>query len=170
MKRLLPVFLLLALAWFACNKSVVAPDVKKGTITATINGVDETFNMSDSVLYLAKQPQTADWVFKASGHNSADAVTDRIWFIIDYQAPIVAGAEYNNEVADKPINVEMSYIKPGKQYIASYPDPVSVTITSFSSTSVQGAFSGTMHNNGETSTITNGKFNLYFAKPVVVNP
>ena len=168
MKRLLPLILLIPLAWCACiSKSTVKPTtVDKGTITATIVGVDETFNISDSVYYFPKQPQTADWVFKASGRASNG---DRIWFIIDYQAPILGGGTYNNNNdTSKPINVTMSYIMPGKQYICSTPSPVSVTLTTFTSTNVQGTFSGSPANNGEVKSVTNGKFNLDFATPVTI--
>ena len=169
MKHLLPLLLILALCWCGCDKQLVAPTINKGSITATIDGVDETFSVSDSVSYLAKQPQTADWIFKVSGHNSEAANTDRIFFYIDYQAPILAGVTYNNEITDHPINVTMSVITPGKQYFASYPSPVSITITSITSTNVQGTFSGTMANNGATKTLTNGKFDLYFATPITVS-
>lgn len=167
MKRLVPLILLLPLAWCACiSKSNVKPTIAdKGTITATIGGVDETFNISDSVYYVPKQPQTADWVFKASGWA---ANGDRIWFIVDYQAPIIAGGTYNNNDTSKPINVTISYIMPGKQYIASSPSPVSVSITAFTSTNVQGTFSGSPANNGEVKSVTDGKFNLDFASPVTI--
>lgn len=168
MKRLLPFLICIALAWSSCTNSAVSPTITKGTITATINGVDETFNVSDSVKYIAKQPQTADWWLILSGHNGEAASSDQFFLTLDYQAPIVAGVTYNNEITDHPINVTISYKTSVKQYMASYgsPLPVNITITSFSSTNVQGTFSGSPSNNGETKTITNSKFSLDFSTPV----
>jgi hypothetical protein len=168
MKRLLFLVTFVALAWSSCNNKAIEPPVTKGTITATVNGVDETFNVSDSVKYVPKQAQTADWWLIISGQNSEAANADKIFVMIDYQAPIVAGVTYNNEITDHPINVHMSYKTSVKQYLASYgsPLPVNMTVASFSSTNVQGTFSGSPANNGETKTITNGKFNLDFSSPV----
>jgi hypothetical protein len=52
--------------------------------------------------------------------------------------------------------------------IVVIPSHVNVTIISFTSTNIQGAFSGSPANNGEVKSVTNGKFNLDFASPVTI--
>ncbi|HTD41823.1 MAG TPA: hypothetical protein VK671_14435 [Mucilaginibacter sp.] len=174
MKRLLLLSVCIAFFAASCSKKAVVPNLGlkdtvtvKDTISATVDGVNETFNSVDTVRFYSA---TSMYI---SGTNATNS--DKIIFIFPELSGNVIGT-YDSAAASNNA-IQMLYgLGPGytaNNYYYNYHVPNgpaydgSVTITTFTNTTVKGTFSGTLIQessasvgHGPTKTITNGKFTL----------
>ena len=173
MKHLLLLSVCIAVITSSCGKKAVNPNLnltpvtEKDTISATVDGVDETFNSSDTVRF------TGTNSMYISGTNAASS--DKIIFILPQLA--LNGLGTYDSSASSNNNIQMLYgLGPGytaNNYYYNYHVPqgtaydCKITITTFTNSRVKGTFSGTLiqessatGGHGPTKIITNGKFNL----------
>lgn len=147
----------------SCKKDKTAP---AATITATIDGTAVNFN-THAVAIKGSGETAGVTVIEGAGANGTT-------FSISFVSPLTAGKTFSSD-ADDANNVPLlQYSTASDDFINAdidQGDPFSVTITSVSSTSVQGTFKGKIANeiivagNGTPSkieTITNGKFSVNF--------
>lgn len=150
------------LVLLACKKNSVAP---KNTISATIDGVTETFN-TNVAAQLGTSIQLNSHLI-ISGTNGSAAGSDGIGIEINSNGTIVKGNYVNNGAAGY---MGITYSK--GPFSLSNPTvystdvnsvyPSNITITSISNTNVQGTFTGKLlFTDGKTvKTVTDGKFNI----------
>ena len=168
MKRLLFLSACFVIFMASCqvhNDALVAPT---STITATVDGVNESFNSNDTVRSIGS---TGMYV---SGTNAANS--DKIIFILGSSNGLDTGKYSSTAATNNGIQV-LYGVGPGytaDNYYYNYnisggPSyDGTLTITSISSTRVQGTFSGTLVQESSvfstgirlTKTIANGKFDL----------
>jgi hypothetical protein len=164
MKRLLLLLVPTVLGLYSCVSKGKEPEpVIKTYITATIDGVDETFNYVDTARF---QGSTLLYI---SGTN--ETTKDKIILIFGNSGGLTAGTYASNT---SPNSLQMLLgIGPGYTFDNYYYNHDSasvstVTVAAMDSTHVNGTFSGSVvlesaANNAGTrpiKTITNGKFNL----------
>jgi hypothetical protein len=151
---------------FSCKKSASSGN-GSGTISATVNGVNETFNTEA----LAVQLNTAGTYFiEITGSQGTVGSSDQLTFSIGGTQAIIPGTyqiSTSNTSRDATYLTFTQYASgSGNEYITDPPNatyPFTVIITSVSSTNIQGTFSGVGGNiNGgpNTETLSNGKFNV----------
>jgi hypothetical protein len=154
---LLPLCLLLALS--SCSKkSTPSPNIT-GTITATIGGSAQTFNVNAYATYQTINGLNFITIYGAKSSGS----TDKFELAI-VNSSIIAGTTYTGVASQ----VQLTYtLASGAVYQYADDDEaafVSVLIKSISSTNVQGTFSGDLNlisgTGAGTQTLTNGTFNL----------
>jgi len=146
----------------SCKKNSVAP---KNTISATIDGVPETFNTNVSAQLGTSVALNSNLII--SGASSSAASSDGMAFEINSNSTIDKGSYINNGAAGF---MAITYSK--GPFSLSNPIvystdvnsvyPSNVTITSISNTNVQGTFTGKLlFTDGKTvKTVTDGKFNI----------
>jgi hypothetical protein len=154
---LLPCCLLFAL--LSCKKSSTSPTSVTGTMTATINGTAQTFNVG-AIANL--QSAGGTYTLGMEGLSAASGSANSMIISITTTSPIVAGTYTASSSA-----ANVSYTQANAnvyQYDGSSGSGPSVVIKSISSTSVSGTFTGTLqliNGSGASSVaITNGAFNL----------
>jgi hypothetical protein len=171
MKKLI-FFGVLVIVFASCKKSSSGTPVN--SITATINDTNYTFNnhVVDTTILSDSSPAV---ILSAADYNLNT-------FTISFGAknkPLIAGTTYGSygdsiKVLDAGF---FPFYSPSYNYIAPpYPKvssnaQLTVTLTSISSTNIQGTFKGTIFLNGDTAstnrkTVTNGRFN--FTKALTV--
>jgi len=171
MKKII-LFGVLAIVLASCKKSSSGTPVN--SITATINDTNYTFNnrvVDTTVL----SDSTPDVILSAADFNLNT-------FTLSFAAknkPLIAGTIYGS-YGDSVHLLDAEFYpfySPSYNYKAlPYPmvssnAQLTVTLTSISSTNIQGTFKGTIFLNGDTTstnrkTVTNGKFN--FTKALIV--
>jgi hypothetical protein len=162
MKKILLFTICIALAFSSCKKS--SSDVPANTISATIDGVDESFN-TNPIAELGTAIRLNSNLL-ISGGNGSGTGSDSMAITIESNNTIVKGS-YTNAGSDFISvlynNGPFSLANP-TYYTTDVTGvyPTTVVITSMSSTNIQGTFSGKLlFNKGTTvKTVTNGKFNL----------
>lgn len=163
--------LLTALAFTSCKKAAQQKLIVADTISATINGVNENFNITDS----ARRKHTSTYYSLAIyARNNADAsvahtlqlfvfspnpITTTTYALTpgSYNPPFVPGIVYAESTAANDLADTYALDYTGQHQIA-------ITVTAIDSTSIRGTFNGTLiqaNNAGATRTITNGKFHIY---------
>lgn len=154
---LLPCFLLFAL--LSCKKSSTSPGSVTGTMTATINGTAQTFNVG-AIANL--QSSGGTYTLGMEGLSAASGSANSMIISITSSSSIVAGT-----YTAASTQADVSYTQDNNnvyQYDGSNGSNASVVIKSISSTSVSGTFTGTLeliNGTGVSSVaITNGTFNL----------
>jgi hypothetical protein len=162
MKKILLFTICVTLAFSSCKKS--SSDIPANTISATIDGVDESFN-SNPIAELGTAIRLNSNLL-ISGSNGSGTGSDSMAITIESNNTIVKG-NYINTGSDF---ISVLYNK--GPFSLSNPNtystdingtyPTTVTITSMSSTNIQGTFSGKLlFKDGTTvKNVTNGKFNL----------
>ena len=134
-------------------------------ITATIDGTAVNFN-TQAVAIKGSGQAAGVTILEGAGANGAT-------FSLTFASPLVAGKSYVTGAADPNNSALVQYSTATDDFINADVDqgsPFTVTITSVSSTSVQGTFQGKVANevvivNGgqaKIEMITNGKFSLNF--------
>jgi hypothetical protein len=133
------------------------------TISATINGVEEHFASNDSAQYFHPQ------IYDASYITARDGALSRIQIeVFSKTGPVPAGtytlpaANASPDRFPSLVYEVMTGLNTGDFYIPdTSTNPLTITITSTTSTRVIGSFSGTLDNSGgSTFVFTNGKFNV----------
>jgi hypothetical protein len=164
MKKYLLFAICLILALSSCKKG---SNIPANTISATVDGVNESFN-TGPVALLGSSVQLNSSL-SISGSNGSGTNSDRIAITIESNSTITKGT-YTNGGTNNSGLTSIVYNK--APFSLTNPNiyttdvngnyPTTVTITSISSTSIQGTFSGTLlfSNGTTTKTITDGKFNL----------
>jgi hypothetical protein len=165
MKKLLLFTICVTLAFSSCKKS--SSDIPANTISATVDGVDESFNTSPIAELGTAISLNSNLLI--SGSNGSGTSSDSMGITIESNNTIVKGS-YTNASTNNSSYVSVLYNK--APFSLSNPNiystdingtyPTTVTITSMSSTNIQGTFSGKLlFKDGTTvKNVTNGKFNL----------
>jgi hypothetical protein len=145
-----------ALTFSSCKKKDVAPAV---SITATVDGTATNFNVSAAAL---QGPVNGVTFTNIQGSTSGGAILS-----MTVAGTITAGKTYSDAAAsdnDKPLIVYATSATSDDDYLNDDDDTSnlpSVTITSVTSTTIDGTFKGLIGNSsGATKSITNGKFHV----------
>jgi len=157
----------LQLILFCCNKNSPTP---LNTIIADVDGVTQTFSFNDSANRandINVYPGQTVYSANVFGNTTNAFKTNTIIISINLPQPITPGKylfdnsnpQYDNifiSYAENPSNFD--YIPDTRQ-----PNPATITITSISSTNIQGTFSGDLFGTLDSARkITNGRFNVNF--------
>ncbi|MGZ3750577.1 MAG: hypothetical protein ACXVB0_11615 [Mucilaginibacter sp.] len=174
MKKILILLVFILFIFASCKKKNDVIPVN--TITATIDGVNVNFNVN--VLgRLVSTPQGAalSKTIVVQGSNAAQAPGKGIAVsLTSLDQNAIAKGTYTlaSSKNNTPVWIQVIYENydpfsdgPDQPYFSdsSGIQPTTITITSISSTNVQGTFSGTLvYSQGgtDTKTVTNGKFNV----------
>jgi hypothetical protein len=146
------------LIFFSCSKS--ASSASGGSITATVNGSNQTFNTSALAI---SEAASGAYSLAITGFEGAANNSNQVTIGIAGSSPITTGTYTTfGSAADE---VSMVYSLPGNIEYAAISNAPQVTITSISTTNVQGTFSGilTLYSGTSSTTtesVTNGKFNV----------
>jgi hypothetical protein len=166
MKKSLFFLLGMSVLLFSCKKSASSGN-GGGTISASINGVNETFNTDASALQVNA---AGTYNIEVAGYHGAAGASDQLAFSIGGTQAIKSGTyqySYANPNSDAVDLIFVQYSSGGNNQFVSDPsnttNPVTVNITSISSTNIQGTFNGVLPSfsgGSGTETVTNGKFNV----------
>jgi len=166
MRKIFIVPLVLLLAITSCKKDNTTTSVT-ATITADIDGVTTTFN-TDAIAI--KTNLSGTYAIAIAGYQGTALTSSQISIGIGGTDAVTTGA-YDDVPSAAPDEVSLVYTQqPGSGVygaIGSGSDTAKVTITSISSTQIQGTFSGgVVLTSGSTSPsshiITNGRFTVTF--------
>ena len=165
MKKILLFSACVMLAFASCKKSDKNAPAGSNTITANVDGNAVDFNNGATGLLSISQ---GGYVLFVSGFSGTGSSEQSMQIGIDSQKPITTGT-YSLSSSTDP-NATAS---PQLAYGLGAPTPIgfitdgvnltTITITSISSTNVQGTFSGVLLSSQDATTtksITNGKFNV----------
>jgi hypothetical protein len=165
MKKLLLFTICVTLTFSSCKKS--SSDIPANTISATVDGVDESFNTNPIAELGTAISLNSNLII--SGSNGSGTGSDSMGITIESNNTIIKGS-YTNASANNSSYVSVLYNKgpfsPSNPTVYSTDVngdyPTTVTITSMSSTNIQGTFSGKLLLSDGTTikNVTNGKFNL----------
>lgn len=143
----------------SCKKEKKTAAPASGSMNATIDG--SVTNFSSSTVVLTGSTDGAN--FTAIQGNAADGST----MSITIYGTLTAGTTYTTQDPDPTNEPDLLYVSGNDNYMNEVNNPsVSITITSVSSSSIQGTFSGTVTdmtsgaNQGKAKVITEGKFNV----------
>jgi len=159
MKNLLILSLGFLGIFLSCKKS--SPSANSGNyITATVNGTNRTFNIGAEALV---KSSSAGYSLAITGREGVAYDASQIVVNVFGSMPITSGTYSTGTTGTDQVSLEYALTN-----IATYTTTAgnpSVTITSISSTNVQGTFSGVLTLTtgsapASTATITNGKFNV----------
>ncbi|HYM93572.1 MAG TPA: hypothetical protein VET23_05485 [Chitinophagaceae bacterium] len=167
---LISLSLFLTVIFFSCKKE--ATDIPIGTISVNINGTASTFNIQAK----ASRPITSNggYAIQINGYKKDPFLSGtNLSFRIESPIQISAGTYTENALGD-PI-VTMSHFVDifvgygsGSSNYGSVRNPVSISITEITSSSIKGIFKGELHASsytgspGETEILTNGMFYVSF--------
>ncbi|QEC77652.1 hypothetical protein FSB76_17525 [Mucilaginibacter ginsenosidivorax] len=167
MKKLLLFAVCLAFIWQSCNKSTAPVLAATSAISATIDGSNENFNTVDSSGYRNTPTYYSAFI---SAKNGTSSTADKMELDIYSPTPIAVGTYNLTKNYNPPFGILIIYKINGSSnfandYVVDYTGnhPASITISSISTTNIQGAFNGTLivaNNSGATKTISDGKFNI----------
>jgi hypothetical protein len=167
MKKLFLFAVCLAFIWQSCNKNTAPVVAASSAISATIDGTNESFNTIDSSGYRNTATYYSAFI---SAKTATSATADKMELDIYSPNAIAVGTYSLTKNYNPPFGILIIYKINGSSnfandYVIDYTGnhPASITVSSISSTNIQGAFNGTLiaaDNSGATKTITNGKFNV----------
>ena len=150
----------------SCKKSSTSTSSGGGTITATIDGTQMTFN---TILIVKDTAFMGAYALTMSGATSASSSATELSLTVDGTSPITTGT-YNFGPSGTTTDLPALAYSQGSSLL--YEEDItgahenSIVITSLSKTNVQGTFSGTLTlmlgSGPQTKTVTNGKFNVNF--------
>ncbi|HTE01505.1 MAG TPA: hypothetical protein VK668_19595 [Mucilaginibacter sp.] len=165
MKKLLLLLVCVAFVWCSCSKSNKEDIAPKSTISATIAGTNQSFDIKDTLRAVGS---TGVYL---SGGQGVSNTADRIAFILGSPSGVKVGT-YSSPNEAPNIGIQILYEKGGpftNDYYYNYGStyPATITVTSVNATNIQGTFSGTLilestlnTASPQTVTITDGKFNV----------
>ena len=164
MKKLLNILLISSIAIFTISCKKDATDVPLGTIKATINGNAFTFNVQARATRLTV---SGGYGIQIQGNFKTTSTTN-LSFSVVRPGPISTGS-YTENTAGNPL-VQMTHctevLFPCVIQATAYgntSNPVSVTITEITGSSVKGTFSGELQvSSGGTELLKNGVFYVNF--------
>jgi len=144
-----------ALTFSSCKKKDVAPAV---SITATVDGAATNFNVNAAALQATTSGMT---ITNITGSTSGGAVLS-----LGLIGSVTAGKTFSDAAAednDRPLIVYTTSPTADYDYVNDDDDTSnlpSVTITSVTSTTIDGTFKGLVANGTSTKSIANGKFHV----------
>lgn len=162
--------LFLTVFFFSCKKE--AADITIGTISVNINGTVSTFNVQAKASRLTTT--NGGYAIQINGYKKDPSLSGtNLTFEIESADPIGAGTYTENTSGG--LVVTMSHFVDiffgygsGSSNYGSVSNPVSISITEITSSSIKGTFKGELHASsytgspGETETLTNGMFYVSF--------
>jgi hypothetical protein len=162
MKKALIFITCVLLGFTSCQKSENI--VPTNTITATIDGVNESFNIKPTAYLTNSLKVNADLAI--FGTNSTVTNADYVSITLTLNQTVTPGTYMSgNSTAGVQILYNQGSTNPLN--LDYYDTPLTgsqstIVITALSNTAVQGTFSGILTNasDGTTKTVTNGKFSL----------
>jgi len=168
MKKLI-LFAVLAIVFASCKKSGSGSPLN--TITATINDTVYTFNnhVLDTTIYQSSDSELGiELVAEDLDLNTIGLI------MADRHAAPLKATTYGSTGDTTHIGGMQFQLHLGSYSNLSFPsgpNPLTITVNTLTSTSIQGTFKGTIFLNGDTAsanrkTVTNGTFN--FTKPLVI--
>ncbi|HEY4194228.1 MAG TPA: hypothetical protein VGM63_01745 [Mucilaginibacter sp.] len=167
MKKILFPLVCALLLSISCKKNTSPP--LESSISASIDGVDETFNVNVSARQTSDE-ETGNTIM-ISGTETSESGSGHIDIEVNLVPPIVKGT-YPIKTGPPPGFVPTTSVSYFEGFETFWPTlnaaiPNLITISHISSTNVQGTFSATVTLSGgyaeglpTTKTITNGKFNV----------
>jgi hypothetical protein len=159
MKRII-VIVMLGLMLASCKKNSGLPSLQ-GIITATVDGTNYMINKQMGIAR-SKLPNDSTEYFILYGEDqSLNYMEVYVYSIHNLVARAYKQSQDSTEI------VKIAFQQPnGDLYATTYTaaNPSSITITSIDSTTIQGTFSGTLYDSGDSTraskTVTNGTFIL----------
>ena len=173
MKFFLPLAICLLFVFSSCGKKadVIAP-ANTNNISATVDGANVSFNAEAAARVVTNEPGAYPYLLDITGATSTAGNNAIIVITVSSENPITTGTYISSDTNPGPVSFSgLTYQQDvaGSQIANPYITdnsghyPTTVTITSISSTNVQGTFSGTLVysiGGSQTETVTNGKFNM----------
>jgi hypothetical protein len=170
MKKIFLLTVILLIVLSSCKKNADEADIPAGTISVSIAGTATTFNYSAKASVLSVQNGFGIQIhgYKKDPSNSLTDVTISI-----VRPSALTTGSYIENIAGNPL-VYASHFQEfilgiGNVFSSYYSttNPISVSITAISATSVKGTFQGDLKGlnlNGDTTTLalTNGLFHVRF--------
>jgi hypothetical protein len=164
MKKLILFVAVITLLIFSCRKKQTPVPIPKG-ISATINGKDHTFNLTDSVYFGTAGYNGYEFNIYATG---ASADTDYVLSVIVGSPSQIIPGTYTTSTG---LGIGYTYYIPNTNYGDDYGTSQNsqtsgtITVTSTSNNNIQGYFSGVLtpvegEPAGNPIRVTNGKFNV----------
>ena len=152
------------LAFSSCKKESKTTTTTTATLSATIGGVNETFNSSLTAQSIYNNP---GYTIGITGFRGAGTNPDGLQLAVNSDKPIAKGVyTISSQTSTDPSNLPLIiYYKSTGTFgtDVSGVNVTTITITSISSANVQGTFSGVLISetgDNTTQTITDGKFNV----------
>ena len=161
-KKLIHLSTILTLLLFSCKKDPV--DIRIGTIKVDINGTAFTFNVQAKATRLSV---TGGNGIQIQG-NYKETSTTNLTLTIARPSPISTGAYIENTASNPLVTVSHCtevFVPCVFQAVTfgSTTNPVSITISEITGSSVRGNFKGELRlNSGNTETLSNGEFYVSF--------
>ncbi len=162
MKRVLVFVSCILLFCTSCKKdSNVAPP---NTISATIDGVDESFD-TNTFAGIGNGASTLSSNLLIYGSNGSATNADLIKITLNLNQTIVKGSYTSGSDAVGFVSIlyqhgPYSIVNPYDYTTDPAGNQTTVVITSITDTNIQGTFSGKLVSGSAIKTVTNGKFNL----------
>jgi hypothetical protein len=162
MNKLFLSLLLSAFCCLACRSQANHDAIPSGTITADIDGVATSFNITAKAA-LAKHGN--GYTYGIRGVKNTSVAADIIAIAVLSKHQIISTGTYDNSSMDAPFTAFIQFMERGKNFIV-YSNMAAnnkgiVTITSIQNGRIQGTFNGVLKgSNGLTINITNGKFDV----------
>jgi hypothetical protein len=160
MKKII-VFAALVVLFASCKKSDSGNIVAPNTITATIGGTNYLFNQRGGSSIAVYQPNGQYFSIFEN-----DSLSNSLNIFASSYASNFSLSSYTSALGSTNGlgNFRFSLANDTTQYAGSIQNPIVITLTAVTSTSIQGTFQGIIYANADTSKIskvvTNGKFNL----------
>jgi hypothetical protein len=146
----------------SCKKDIAGAPVN--TITATVNGVEESFNTAayaELTTGAAKNSNLAVYGTNGSGTAaevmSITLVDNETLFASSYTS---GSSSVSSAAILYAAGVSATGVLNNSYITTDSSSPSTITITSLTGATVQGTFSGVLVDGGATKTVTNGQFNL----------
>lgn len=155
----------LVLLLMSCKKNSDDSSVAANSIQANIGGTTYNFNVSAKA---TKMDGTGYHFISIAGADANSASANVIGIIANSNVPVTTGTYNENDAVNYGSLSFSVNISTGNTYIdaGSTTNPVIVTITSLTSTNIQGTFKGDIYLGGSTSAakkvVADGKFNVPF--------
>jgi hypothetical protein len=162
MNKLFLSLLLSVFSCLACKSQANNDAIPSGTITADIDGVATSFNITAKA---ALTKNSNGYTYGIRGLKNTSVAADIIAIAVLSKHQIISTGTYDNSNMDAPFTAFIQFMKRGKNFIVysnmNTNDKGIVTITSIQNGSIEGTFNGVLKGaNGLTMNITNGKFNV----------
>jgi len=162
MKKIIHLLAILTILLFSCKKDPV--DIRIGTIKVDINGTAYTFNVQAKATRLSV---TGGNGIQIQG-NYKETSTTNLTLTIVRPSPISTGTYIENTASNPLVTIThcTEVLVPcffQAVVFGSTSNPVSITITEITGSSIKGDFKGELRtSSGSTETLSNGEFYVSF--------
>ncbi len=163
MKKIVPFLLSATVLFSACSKDDKSS--ASAAISSSVDGTTIDFNVNAK----AVRSQTSGFYSVTITGFQSSSASNQIAIVLTSSSPIAAGSYTETDATGQKLS-SVNFVQSGTPYISymSATNPSKVTISSITSTAVQGSFSGDVFmatTSGISTTkkvITKGQFNLSF--------